>query len=71
MVAHITIQILDRSVAVMQIKEHNLQLAGGAAFWIAAKMEGIDSSKSKFNASKMKSQISLKLTKITYFRGNT
>jgi Cyclin, N-terminal domain len=37
-----TIQILDQSMSSMQIQENDLQLAAGAAFWMAAKVDGCD-----------------------------
>lgn len=46
-----TIQILDQSMAVMQIQENELQLAAGAAFWMAAKVDGFDVNTCKLDVS--------------------
>ncbi|XP_059490387.1 G2/mitotic-specific cyclin-B1-like [Neocloeon triangulifer] len=39
MVSHIAIQIFDQVMQEMEISEKEMQLVGGAAFWLASKME--------------------------------
>jgi hypothetical protein len=44
-----TIQILDQSMNNMPIEEKDVQLAAGAAFWMAAKVDGCDANAGKIN----------------------
>jgi hypothetical protein len=44
-----TIQILDQSMSDLQIEEKDLQLAAGAAFWMAAKVDGCDDNAGKID----------------------